>query len=181
MHAGLYLCLMSSVGWHGLAALVAQPLLATGCSAQCAEELAHAPPAAMPALFSLLSALLPGLPTADHQCQAAQAVLAALKVHSPGLAGVHDQLRCLLALSSICRNLEILILGLPVINTPAASQQTDTSMESSGGSSHLQAVINVDHIARKAFALLAELLRVFQRALQNPGMALTLQAEPADA
>ena len=165
---------MSSLGWHTLAATITHQLLAMGCSAACAEELATAPSAALPALSSLLVLQVPGLADngSQHAALAARAVLTALQTHSPGLESSADQLSCLLALARSCTALQKLAASPYSGDHPEAVQQPADGQDSDTSSSVPAAAKAgaVQHLAGTAFALLADLLRQYQPAVQDPGM-----------
>ena len=165
---------MSSLGWHTLAATVTHQLLIIGCSVACAEELATAPLAALPALSSLLVCLMHKLAgkESQHAAVAARAVLAALQTHSPGLERSADQLSCLLALASSCTVLQKLTNSLCSDDQDEAEQQPADCADSDTSSSVPAAAKAgaVQHLASTAFALLADLLRQYQPAVQDPGM-----------
>ena len=165
---------MSSLGWHALAATVTHQLLITGCSVACAEELATAPLAALPALSSLLVCLMHNLAgkESQHAAVAAGAVLAALQTHSPGVERSADQLSCLLALACSCTALQKLAASPYSGDHPEAVQQPADGQDCDTSSSVPAAAKAgaVQHLAGTAFALLADLLRQYQSAVQDPGM-----------
>ena len=184
MRTGHFLALMSSLGRPGLAARVALDLLTSGCSRQCARDIAAAPLAAVPALVALLSALIsrPAQAAQGPQAatqEAAQAALAALAARCPALTEPWDQLLCLLAMSRVCTRLQA---QLPApASSPAAGRapsadssattsqpegpQKQAGLLSSAGAAAAGGSPDAGRLASYAFGLMTDLLLPFQPAL----------------